>query len=303
MLCSNPYWTSRVVVRLGNGRGGFAGTQEVPIPSGTRGDLRVVLADFNNDGFVDVLAADSNNFYRRFGDGAGNFSGTNVVTVSGLVTSASAGDVNADGNMDFVPVKYGSGLPGSYQTYLNNSAALGTFTAGPPGTLTANATLGTLTDVSGDGILDLVVGSSINITTHTGNNSGNFALNAFTYTSAGIFNVAACDLDNDGDLDLLAACEADATVSTRFNGGNNAVPLATAAPLAVQRSHLAVLPNPARGSAQLVNAAATSARILDPLGRGVRDYPAIAGPIDLFGIAPGVYVVRCGIQTTRIVTE
>ena len=63
--------------------------------------MKLVVADFNNDGFVDVIATDAKHFYQRFGGGTGNFTGTNAITVPGMVTSIATSDINADGSLDF----------------------------------------------------------------------------------------------------------------------------------------------------------------------------------------------------------
>ncbi|MDO7877478.1 hypothetical protein Q5H93_22255 [Hymenobacter sp. ASUV-10] len=70
-------------------------------------------------------------------------------------------------------------------------------------------------------------------------------------------------------------------------------------------------PSPARGTATLrLPAAAATAQpiaLLDALGRAVRHYtvPARATetPLDLMGLAPGLYVLRTGAATARLVVE
>ena len=85
-------------------------------------------------------------------------------------------------------------------------------------------------------------------------------------------------------------------------------PLASASPLAA--ATLAVYPNPASRTATLRLPAAPVARrvqVRDALGRAVRaaTLPAQATELalDLNGLAPGLYVVRCGAATTRLVVE
>ena len=80
-------------------------------------------------------------------------------------------------------------------------------------------------------------------------------------------------------------------------------PAATAPPLAV-------FPSPAHGQATLRLPAiplATPAVLADALGRPVRIYPVAAhattATLDLTGLAPGLYVVRCGAASSKVVVE
>ena len=76
------------------------------------------------------------------------------------------------------------------------------------------------------------------------------------------------------------------------------------------RPGLGLFPNPARAHATLDVPAAPQARpveITDALGRlvshSVLPANAPAAGIDLRGLMPGVYTVRCGGATTRLVIE
>ena len=86
-----------------------------------------------------------------------------------------------------------------------------------------------------------------------------------------------------------------------------AAPLATAAAKATPAAQL--FPNPAHGTATLRQPATAPRQPLtlrDALGRLVRQYPAPAGPeavLDLRGLPAGVYLVRCGALTQRLVVE
>ena len=86
-----------------------------------------------------------------------------------------------------------------------------------------------------------------------------------------------------------------------------AAPLATTAAQATPAAQL--FPNPAHGTATL-RLPATAPRqpltLTDALGRLVRQYPAPAGAeavLDLRGLPAGVYVVRCGALSQRLVVE
>jgi len=84
-------------------------------------------------------------------------------------------------------------------------------------------------------------------------------------------------------------------------------PLATTATRAAPAAQL--FPNPAHGTATLRLPAAAARQPLllsDALGRLVRQYPAPAGPeavLDLRGLPAGVYWVRCGALSQRLVVE
>ena len=83
-------------------------------------------------------------------------------------------------------------------------------------------------------------------------------------------------------------------------------PLATTAAKATPVAQL--FPNPAHGTATLRLPAAARQPLLltDALGRLVRQYPAPAGPeavLDLRGLPAGVYVLRGGALTQRLVVE
>ena len=86
-----------------------------------------------------------------------------------------------------------------------------------------------------------------------------------------------------------------------------AAPLATTAAQAAPAGQL--FPNPAHGTATLrlpAGAARQPLTLRDALGREVRQYPAPAGPeavLDLRGLPAGVYVVRCGALSQRLVVE
>ena len=92
----------------------------------------------------------------------------------------------------------------------------------------------------------------------------------------------------------------------RFAIYDPAAPLATAA---TRVTPAALFPNPAHGTATLrlpAGAARLPLTLSDALGRAVRQFPAPAGPeavLDLRGLPAGVYLVRCGELTQRLVVE
>jgi hypothetical protein len=96
---------------------------------------------------------------------------------------------------------------------------------------------------------------------------------------------------------------------TGFLAALNRTALATTSPASLAGS-LSLAPNPARGSATLALPAAPAARpvrVLDALGRAVAQatLPAHATTtaLDLRCLAPGLYTVRCGPASGRLVVE
>ncbi|MBJ6108150.1 T9SS type A sorting domain-containing protein [Hymenobacter sp. BT523] len=96
-------------------------------------------------------------------------------------------------------------------------------------------------------------------------------------------------------------------VMSRFGIYDPSVPLAARG--AAQAGFAALFPNPAHGTATLrlsAGAPRQSLTLTDALGRVARCYPAPAGAeavLDLRGLPAGVYVLRCGQVSQRLVVE
>ena len=71
---------------------------------------------------------------------------------------------------------------------------------------------------------------------------------------------------------------------------------------AAETTALQLYPNPARGSVQLLNAAGATAQLRDLSGRVLRSF-ATEQPLELSGLAAGVYVVQCAGKAVKLVVE
>lgn len=163
------------------------------------------IKDFNNDGFLDVVAANPGDdlivYFRNLGDG--DFTDGQIVSDTGNFPSYIAfGDVDGDEDEDMmVYFQYDDEI-----ILFKNS---GNFFGGPIYVIDpwANMRSLDLIDGDGDGDLDMLYSSNTGIVRYAANDgSGNFP---FLYsglligTNAGYSGLHTADFDNDGDQDVL----------------------------------------------------------------------------------------------------
>ncbi|GAB4021308.1 beta strand repeat-containing protein [Spirosoma koreense] len=231
LLAANFYGAS-VSVRLNNGSGIFTAPTLNPDPGVGSRPYSVALGDVDGDRDLDMLVTHlySDNVSVRLNNGSGNFTppATNAeVGVGELPQSLAVGDVDGDGDLDFLTANAGSN---TVSVRLNNGA--GAFTA--PVT---NSEVGTgggpttiaLGDVDGDGDLDFVTANSNGnntVSVRLNNGSGSFIppiTNPNVGTGEGVYGLALGDVDGDGDLDFVTANYynfnyGEYIVSVRLNG-------------------------------------------------------------------------------------
>ncbi|HEY0801269.1 MAG TPA: VCBS repeat-containing protein, partial [Steroidobacteraceae bacterium] len=165
----------------------------------------VVSADFNGDGFADVIelssvlppvSANPSHIKAYLSTAAGAF-GSPVFTPDGFNPLYLAGaDLNGDGVMDVVSASFDDG---ALDVFFNNKTSPGTFN--PALVLNSpGASQLAIADMNGDGLLDLV-SADFNVSLFVQTSAGTFAAPISLY-SGGANWVALGDLNGDGAPDV-----------------------------------------------------------------------------------------------------
>jgi FG-GAP-like repeat len=193
------------------------------IPSGGGAYFPAVAADFNGDGTQDVasiIAVGYNNQTSSwtFGISVVLSNGNGTFQPAVLTPNPNGnwgdqilvGDVNGDGKPDLVVVHTGSSGPSTCDVFLGNGN--GSFTlanATPYPTSSYGLIGGALSDINGDGNLDVIVvdnQSPANFSVMLGNGNGSFQVPTSTALTGGyLSNIVFADFNGDGLLDFAAS--------------------------------------------------------------------------------------------------
>jgi len=172
------------------------------------GPYRVIAADIDRDGDMDVISGSDNTgiaWYENI-DGNGNFGPTRVINAfAPNARSIATADIDGDGDMDVVASTSGSVTVAWYE----NLDGLGSF--GPQQTITTNGLsvepIFTI-DIDGDGDIDVIAatGGADKVAWYENlDGLGNFGSeNIIIDNLQGAHAIYSTDLDNDGDNDILA---------------------------------------------------------------------------------------------------
>jgi hypothetical protein len=164
----------------------------------------LVSADFNGDGFADVIALSSifpggygsSNLKTYLSTGAGAFAAPTLTAAGNNPVYVAAADLNGDGFLDVVSASFNDG---ALAVFFNDKATPGTFN--PALVLNSpGASQVAIGDVNGDGLPDLV-SADYNVSLFLQTSAGTFAAPVSLYPGGANW-VAVGDLNGDGAPDI-----------------------------------------------------------------------------------------------------
>lgn len=193
----------------------FSAAPGAPLGTGQTPDS-VATGDFNGDGNADLLVA---NFYGNtvsvyFGDGHGGFTPAGVYATG---SGANGFAVAPDGSYFAI----GNYYDGTVSVFANQGD--GTFVLSQTLTTGAGpANRMALTDLNGDGNLDLVTANqnANSVSVFLGNGDGTFQAGTNFAAGNGTIAVVAGDFNGDGTIDLVTANYNDSTVTLLAGNGD-----------------------------------------------------------------------------------
>jgi hypothetical protein len=212
-----------VAVYLNNGSGVFPTNPTGTFATGNT-PKSVFAADLNNDGYLDLITANSgsNNVSVLLGYGNGTFQAMNNFATGTSPVSVVAANLNGDGYLDLVTAN----STGNSVSVLLGNVVNNVWGASSTSTLATGASPVSVivADLNDDGKQDLVTANSgtDNVSVLMGNGNGTFQTQATFATGDNPNSVVAADLNDDGVLDLATANSSGNTVSVLLGYGDGA---------------------------------------------------------------------------------
>ena len=202
IICSTQ--RESVGILIWKNKSGFQWEQAAsPAQSGNYEGLAV--ADLNQDGYVDIAAANSTSSRQGgiqvwFGDAHNSWQRESGPTIKGTYMNVTLADVNQDGAIDLIGT--GWGIYGALNVWFGN----GTGGWSPAATINRGSYYSaSVKDINGDGHIDILAASYQNgVQIFLGNGRGSFTKTAGPADTGSFWSVLVSDLDGDGAEEILA---------------------------------------------------------------------------------------------------
>ena len=210
-MVTGQYGGAYVVVYLATSKGSFDSGTAYSVSTFPQ---KVVAADLNNDGNLDLVVSysDLNYLTVLWGSKNGTFTTGADVTFAQTVLDFAIGDVNGDGKLDIAMLIGPPDQGGASTLQIEKGTGTGTFTTGQTTKMASWASNIWLSDINGDGYLDVVNIRGSSVLIWPGNGKGNFAsptsLTPPTVCTASdqcaddLWSLVVADFNNDAKLDL-----------------------------------------------------------------------------------------------------
>ncbi len=265
-LITANFRANTVTVLLNNGDGTFTEAPGSPILVGT-GPGSVAIADFNGDGWPDIVTANfqanSVTVLLNIGEGLFTEAPGNSFTAGSLPTSVAIGDFNGDGKPDFVTA---NSADNTITIFLGNGSGGFVLAPGSPISVGLSPQFVAVGDLNADGHQDLVTANARDntVTILLGNGDGGFSPSPRSTVGVGASPVFIAITDRH----ILTVNTADNTLTELLDAGAGGFAAATNGPMPL-------------------GASPRSLAIADFNGDGISDIVAVNSADNSIALLPG----------------